>query len=168
MQKSKEKKNIPETDKAQETTELSILKYFEEFGFSTKSSEDYNGEAKYFRLLHYNFTKKLMLELPNAYTTLDAGFPWLVYWITNIISMSKDNYEITHDNKMQLVQILKELQHEDGGFCGSPKGYAHLISTYAAVMAIVNLGIPEAYEIINIDKMKNFLLTPFLTTSSRT
>ena len=158
MQKSKEKKNIPDTDKAQETTELSILKYFEEFGFSTKSSEDYNGEAKYFRLLHYNFAKKLMLELPNAYTTLDAGFPWLVYWITNIISMSKDNYEISHDNKMQLVQILKELQHEDGGFCGSPKGYAHLISTYAAVMAIVNLGIPEAYEIINIDKMKNFLL----------
>ena len=158
MQKLKEKKNIQETDKAQETTELSVLKYFEEFGFSTKSSEDYNVEAKYFRLLHYNFAKKLMLELPNAYTTLDAGFPWLVYWITNIISMSKDNYEISHDNKMQLVQILKELQHEDGGFCGSPKGYAHLISTYAAVMAIVNLGIPEAYEIINIDKMKNFLL----------
>ena len=157
-EKSNEKENKRETDRDQEVTELSVLKYFEEVGFSTKSSEDYNGEAKYFRLLHYNFAKKLMSELPNGYTSLDAGFPWLVYWITNIISMSKDNYEISHENKMQLVQILKELQHEDGGFCGSPKGYAHLISTYAAVMAIVNLGIPEAYDIIDIEKMKNFLL----------
>ena len=158
MKKTKEKEKMRETDKDQERTELSILKFFEEVGFSTKSSEDYEGEAKYYRLIHYNFAKKLMSELPNGYTTLDAGFPWLVYWITNIISMSKDNYEISHDNKMQLVQVLKELQHEDGGFCGSPKGYAHLISTYAAVMAIVNLGIPEAYDIIDIPKMKNFLL----------
>jgi protein farnesyltransferase subunit beta len=152
------KAQMRRTDRDQENTELSVLKFFEEVGFSTKSSEEYEGEAKYFRLLHYNFAKKLMMEMPNGYTTLDAGFPWLVYWITNIISMSKDNYEINHDNKMQLVQILKELQHEDGGFCGNPKGYAHLISTYAAVMAIVNLDMPEAYDIINIPKMKNFLL----------
>ena len=162
MKDEKEKKEGKEmqreTDKDQERTELSVLKFFEEFGFSTKSSEEYEGEAKYYRLLHYNFAKKLMSELPNGYTSLDAGFPWLVYWITNIIQMSKDNYEISHDNKMQLVQILKELQHEDGGFCGTPKGYAHLISSYAAVMAIVNLGIPEAYDIIDIPKMKNFLL----------
>ena len=152
------KAQMRRTDRDQENTELSVLKFFEEVGFSTKSSEEYEGEAKYFRLLHYNFAKKLMMEMPNGYTSLDAGFPWLVYWITNIISMSKDNYEISHDNKMQLVQILKELQHEDGGFCGNPKGYAHLISTYAAVMAIVNLDMPEAYDIIDIPKMKNFLL----------
>ena len=155
---SKAQMRMRRTDRDQENTELSVLKFFEEVGFSTKSSEEYEGEAKYFRLLHYNFAKKLMMEMPNGYTSLDAGFPWLVYWITNIISMSKDNYEISHDNKMQLVQILKELQHEDGGFCGNPKGYAHLISTYAAVMAIVNLDMPEAYDIINIPKMKNFLL----------
>ena len=99
-----------------------------------------------------------MLQMPGAYSTLDSGYPWLVYWITNIIAMCKDNYDISHDNKMQLVQILKELQHEDGGFCGSAKGPAHLISSYAAVMAIVNLNMPEAYEIIDIPKMKNFLL----------
>ena len=155
----KEKENdIRETDKDQEKTELSVLKYFEEAGFSTRTAEEYNGEAKYFRLLHYNFAKKLMLQMPGAYSTLDSGYPWLVYWITNIISMCKDNYAISHENKMQMVQILKELQHEDGGFCGTAKGHAHLISSYAAVMAIVNLNIPEAYEIIDIPKMKNFLL----------
>ena len=39
-----------------------------------------------------------------------------------------------------------------------PKGYAHLISTYGAMMAILNLNIKEAYDIVNIPKMKNFLL----------
>ena len=54
--------------------------------------------------------------------------------------------------------MLKELQHHEGGFCGMPKGYVHLISTYGAMMAILNLNIKEAYDIVDIPKMKNFLL----------
>ena len=156
--KEEKKEKTRRTDIDQENTELRVLKYFEEVGFSTRSSEEFNGEAKYYRLLHYNFAKKLMSKLPGGYSSLDSGYPWLLYWVTNIISMCKDNYALNHNDKMQFVQILKELQHDDGGFCGSPKGHAHLISTYAAVMAIVNLGIPEAYDIIDINKMKNFLL----------
>ena len=83
-----------------------------------------------------------MSKLPGGYSSLDAGYPWLIYWITNVISLCKDNYAINHDNKLQLVKMLKELQHEDGGFCGTTKGHAHLISSYAAVIAIVNLNIP--------------------------
>ena len=157
-EKEEKKEKTRRTDIDQENTELRVLKYFEEVGFSTRSSEEFNGEAKYYRLLHYNFAKKLMSKLPGGYSSLDSGYPWLLYWVTNIISMCKDNYALNHNDKMQFVQILKELQHEEGGFCGSPKGHAHLISTYAAVMAIVNLGIPEAYDIIDINKMKNFLL----------
>lgn len=156
--KEEKKEKTRRTDIDQENTELRVLKYFEEVGFSTRSSEEFNGEAKYYRLLHYNFAKKLMSKLPGGYSSLDSGYPWLLYWVTNIITMCKDNYALNQKDKMQFVQILKELQHEDGGFCGSPKGHAHLISTYAAVMAIVNLGIPEAYDIIDINKMKNFLL----------
>jgi protein farnesyltransferase subunit beta len=72
--------------------------------------------------------------------------------------MCKDSYDLSLDMKMQFVQVLKELQHEEGGFRGSPRGYAHLIATYAAIMSIVNLGIKEAYDIVDIPKMKNFLL----------
>ena len=157
-EREEKKEKTRRTDIDQENTELRVLKYFEEVGFSTRSSEEFNGEAKYYRLLHYNFAKKLMSKLPGGYSSLDSGYPWLLYWVTNIITMCKDNYALNQKDKMQFVQILKELQHEDGGFCGSPKGHAHLISTYAAVMAIVNLGIPEAYDIIDINKMKNFLL----------
>ena len=146
------------TDLDQEKVEEKVLQLFEEAGFSTKDSENFKEFAQYFRFSHYNFAKKLINKMPGGYSSYDSGFPWFTYWITNIISMCKDNYNLTYDNKMQFVQILKELQHEDGGFIGAPKGIAHLISTYAAVMSIVNLGIPEAYDIVDIPKMKNFLL----------
>ena len=157
---SSEKKEeiITRTDFDQNKVEQLVLKLFEEAGFDTKKSEEYKGEAKYYRLAHYNFTKNLINTLPAGYSSLDSGFPWFTYWISNIILMCKDNYDLSHDMKMQFVQVLKELQHEDGGFRGSPRGYAHLIATYAAMMTIANLGIPEAYDIVDIPKMKNFLL----------
>jgi hypothetical protein len=34
------------------------------------------------------------------------------------------------------------------------KGYAYLISTYSGMMVIANLGIKEAYDIVDIKKMK--------------
>ena len=156
----KEKKEVilTRTDNDQSKVEQMILKLFEEAGFDTKESEEFKGDAQYFRLAHYNFTKKLITSLPGGYSSLDSGFPWFTYWITNIILMCKDSYDLSYDMKMQFVQVLKELQHEDGGFRGSPRGYAHLIATYAAIMSIANLGIPEAYDIVDIPKMKNFLL----------
>ena len=54
--------------------------------------------------------------------------------------------------------MLKELQHHEGGFCEMHNGYAHLISTYGAMMAILKLNIKEAYDIVDIPKMKKFLL----------
>lgn len=34
-----------------------------------------------------------------------------------------------------------------------------MASTYAAVLAIVNIGTEEAYRIINVDKMRSYLLS---------
>ena len=72
--------------------------------------------------------------------------------------MLKDHSNIDHGFKLKLVELLKDLQHEDGGFRGAPKGVAHISSTCIAVLAIINLGIPEAYDIIDIPKMRNYLL----------
>ena len=156
--KEEEKEIKTRTDYDQMNVEKQVLKFFEEAEFSTKESEEFKGEAKYFRLAHYNYAKKLITSLPAGYSSLDSGFPWFIYWITNIINICKDNYDLSYDQKMQFVQMLKELQHEEGGFRGSPRGFSHLVATYAAIESIVNLGIPEAYDIVDIPKMKNFLL----------
>lgn len=71
--------------------------------------------------------------------------------------MCKDEYNLSLNTKLMFVEFIKELQHKDGGFCGSAGGFPHLISSYAAVMAIANLAIKEAYDIIDIPKMREFL-----------
>ena len=68
--------------------------------------------------------------------------------------MTKDRYELSYDDKLKFVDMLKELQHHESRFCGMPKGYAHLISTYGAMMAILNLNIKEAYDIVIFQKWK--------------
>ena len=158
MQISKAEEKKTKTDNDQEKIELKVLKLFEEVGFTTKSSEDFQNEAKFYRILHYDLFKKQISQLSPGYINLDSGYPWFIYWILNCIVMCKDNNQIKYETKLEIVQLLKELQHEDGGFRGVAKCQANIISTYAAVMGIVCLGIPEAYDIIDIPKMKNFLL----------
>ncbi len=159
MSTNQEKKNkMSQTDEDQFVTENSVIDCFLPHKFETFLSENFSGEAKYLKKIHYEFAQKLMSKLPLGYMSLDSGYPWFCYWITNILEMTKDKYDLSYDTKLKFVEILKELQHQDGGFCGMPKGYAHLISTYSGMMAIINLGIKEAYDIIDIKKMKEFLL----------
>ena len=159
MSTNQEKKNkMSQTDEDQFLTENSVIDCFLPHKFETFLSENFSGEAKYLKKIHYEFAQKLMSKLPLGYMSLDSGYPWFCYWITNILEMTKDKYDLSYDTKLKFVEILKELQHPDGGFCGMPKGYAHLISTYSGMMAIINLGIKEAYDIIDIKKMKEFLL----------
>ena len=60
--------------------------------------------------------------------------------------------------KLKFVDVLKELQNPEGGFYGFVKGSSHLISTYAGVMSVANLAIPEAYDLIDRKKLKEYLL----------
>ncbi len=36
---------------------------------------------------------------------------------------------------------------------------SHLASSYAAILAIVNIGTPEAYELVDVAGMRKFLLS---------
>jgi len=58
------------------------------------------------------------------------------------------------------VSYLRQCHNsEEGGFRGAPYLISHVASTYAAVMAIVNLGSKEAFELIDLPAMKRYLLT---------
>ncbi len=102
----------------------------------------------------------MMNRIPAGYHQLNSGLPWFAYWTLNVIDMlNKEKIEISHEIKMEFVKYLKELHHEKGGFAGYSKGFPNIISSYAAVLAICILDIPEAYEIIDIKKMKEFILS---------
>ena len=59
----------------------------------------------------------------------------------------------------QFLRFLSQCQHPDGGFCGGNLQSAHTASTYGAVMAIVAIGTPAAYEVIDREKLYAFLLS---------
>jgi protein farnesyltransferase subunit beta len=159
IKEEKENKNKNRTQKDQEKVEKYIREIYSFEKFSIKDSESYDREIEFDLEGHLNFAKNMIHQVPRGYGGIDSGLPWFSYWVLNIIDLcSKNRTEISHNNKLKFVEYLKDLQHKDGGFCGYSKGHSHTVSNYAAVMAIVSLGIEEAYQIIDIPKMKNFLL----------
>lgn len=92
----------------------------------------------------------MLIGLPKGYENLDAGIPWIPYWITQaleILSVRTADYE--EEVKSWLLKYLKNLIHKDGGFMGNIGYERHIASTYGGLCAIVNLGTPEAYDLID-------------------
>ena len=58
------------------------------------------------------------------------------------------------------AEYLRQCHNPDeGGFRGAPYMSSHIASTYAAIMAIVNVGTEKAYNLVDINAMKKFLLS---------
>jgi prenyltransferase beta subunit len=66
--------------------------------------------------------------------------------------------------RTNLTKYLKNLHNnETGGFRGAKSLQSHVASTYGAIMAIVNIGTEEAYEIVKPHRelMRIFLKSVF-------
>lgn len=91
----------------------------------------------------------------------DSGQPWFLYWLLNAIEVCNTQHiQISDDIKKRCCAYLRACHNpKEGGFSGAPHLQSHLASTYSAVMAIVCLATPEAYSIIDVPKMKQYLLS---------
>ena len=156
-----EKKNKKHTSASyivQTKIEEQISSYFKLFNFDTKNSEICDINLEIFLENHINFLNMHKSKLPGGYSSLDSGMPWFAYWFLNIFDLfSMQKFEMSLEYKRQFISYLKSFLNPTGGFSGYSKGYSHLISSYAAVLAIVCLDCTEAYEIIDREKMKNYL-----------
>ena len=90
----------------------------------------------------------------------DSGHPWVVYWTIHGLNLLNDSeYHIGSPKlKNQLVKFLSYCQHPSGGFSGSPGQIAHVASTYAAVLSLVEIGTPEALSLIDRKGMYDFFI----------
>ena len=84
-----------------------------------------------------------MLEkLPGGMVGQDSGQPWFLYWLTN--SLEAINFKdccLTEEEKSRCCTYLRRCHNDqEGGFSGAPGLDSHLASTYAAILAIVNIG----------------------------
>lgn len=60
--------------------------------------------------------------------------------------------------KSRCVSYLSQCHNaEEGGFRGAPHIMSHVASTYAAIMAIVNIGTEEAFKLVDLAAMKKYL-----------
>ena len=149
---------LTKTSIDQKNTENSVIKIFQKYGFDINDAESFVNQINFNPQIHYNYAASMIYNLPPSFKYLDSGMPWFTYWILNILEITNiQDYELPHSLKLKFVEILKELQHPEGGFRGYSYGIPHLASNYAAILAICLLGIKEAYEIVNIDKMRRYL-----------
>ncbi|MCI4389723.1 hypothetical protein PGIGA_G00101760 [Pangasianodon gigas] len=114
-------------------------------------------EPTLLREQHYQYLKKGLRHLSDAYECLDASRPWLCYWILHSLELLEE--PVPASVASDVCQFLARCQSPTGGFAGGPGQHAHLAPTYAAVNALCILGTEEAYSVINREKLLDFLFS---------
>ncbi|KAG7283042.1 hypothetical protein CRUP_012935, partial [Coryphaenoides rupestris] len=104
-------------------------------------------EPTLLREQHYQYLKKGLRTLSDAYECLDASRPWLCYWILHSLELLEE--PIPAAVASDVCQFLARCQSPTGGFAGGPRQHAHLAPTYAAVNALCIIGTEEAYSVID-------------------
>jgi protein farnesyltransferase subunit beta len=91
----------------------------------------------------------------------DGGQPWFLFWNSQSLElMAQPNQRLDAEMKERCVQYLGQCHNsEEGGFRGAPYIASHVASSYAAVIAIVNIGTKEAYDLVDLQQMKKYLLS---------
>lgn len=108
------------------------------------------------RQVHTAFLQGGLGQLNAGFAALDAGRPWICYWIVHSLALLNAPLPdgISADD---VADFLACCQHPTGGFGGGPMQLAHLAPTYAAVCALVTLGTEYALSIIDRVALLEFL-----------
>ena len=90
----------------------------------------------------------------------DSGQPWFLYWILNSLEITNQNaLKLTESHKAKCVSYLRQCWNPtEGGFAGAPGLQVHVASTYAAMLAIANIGTKEAFDIVDRELMRKYLI----------
>ncbi len=106
---------------------------------------------------HIDFLKRGLVRLSSDYECLDASRPWLCYWIVHALSLL--DYTLMPAETHKVVEFLRKCQCREGGFGGGPGQLPHLATTYAAVLALCEIGTKEAYDVIDRPALQRFILS---------
>lgn len=96
---------------------------------------------------HTEFLCRLLGGLPQAFVSLDASKPWLVYWISHALLLLGPAKQ-----RPGFVAALRRCIHS-GAFGGGPGQIPHLATTFSAIAAIATIGTTEAYSLIHVSAL---------------
>ncbi|KAF9145008.1 hypothetical protein BGX30_010667 [Mortierella sp. GBA39] len=98
------------------------------------------------------------IDKPGSHlVALDASKPWLCYWILHALDLL--GYRIPERLAVRAISTMQHIQSPTGGFGGGPGQEAHVATTYAAVNTLAIIGTKEAYDVINRETLKDFLMS---------
>ncbi|XP_050442858.1 protein farnesyltransferase subunit beta [Adelges cooleyi] len=143
-----------DTSSSQSEVERKISSLFELYCSKVECDPDV---PVLYKPIHLSYIRSHLFKLPQNYECLDSSRPWLCYWLCQSLALL--NYELTSEEKSNVVSFLSKCQHETGGFSGGPNQMPHLAPTYAAVSALCLIGTEEAFNTINRKKLHSFLMS---------
>lgn len=105
---------------------------------------------------HVSALKKgLCQPLPAHFQRAFCAQTWTVYWISHSLSLLDEKDYLDRVSK-NVITFMKECEHPDGGYSGSPGQIAHIATTYAAISALIVYSSDEALESINRNTLVKF------------
>lgn len=132
-----------ESSRVQDATIDEVLPFLqgEEFDYCNS-----HGLPHLDRRLHVKFLHKQLGKLPAAFTTADPSRPWFFYWcLSALVLLGEDVMEY----RQRLVDTVRPMQNQDGGFAGGFGHTSHLATSYATVLSLALVGGEDAYEVID-------------------
>ncbi|KAG5915146.1 hypothetical protein E4U42_000117 [Claviceps africana] len=103
---------------------------------------------------HVKFLQKQLGQLPPMYKSADSSRPWMLYWCLNGLSILGEDVA---KYRSRLIETVRPMQNEGGGFGGGFGQTSHLATTYPIVLSLALVGGTDAYEVIDRRSMWKWL-----------
>ncbi|KAI1724031.1 prenyltransferase and squalene oxidase repeat domain-containing protein [Ditylenchus destructor] len=113
------------------------------------------GKPLLLRELHKAYIESSLENLSKSYMSMDASRAWFCFW--GLHSLRILGYKPRKDLQARIIEFIKSCEAPEGGYGGGPTQLPHLATTYAAVMALISIGTPEAFECIDRRRLYKFI-----------
>ena len=102
---------------------------------------------------HIAYLMRCLNGLSASHASLDASRTWITYWLLHSLDLL-DARPVDHFPA--IISFLASCAHPSGGFGGGPGQVPHTAATYAAVLALLIIGTPAAWEVIDRHALHRF------------
>ncbi|ANZ76784.1 BA75_03912T0 [Komagataella pastoris] len=110
------------------------------------------------KVQHLSFVKYFLeTNLPAGFIALDASHTWMIFWLVNSLLLLGG--KIDQDMSSKISENILSYLNEDGGFGGGAGLISHVVSSYAAVMALFLSNDPNVLAKIDRQKTYEWLLS---------
>ncbi|CZS99160.1 related to RAM1-protein farnesyltransferase, beta subunit [Rhynchosporium graminicola] len=123
-------------------------------GLNPDAEYNTHGVPRLGRERHIAFLHKSLGRLPAGYVAADASRPWMFYWALNGLATMGEDISGYRD---RLINTVRPIQNNAGGFGGGNGQMSHLAPTYAILLSLALVGGTEAFDLIDRKSMWKWL-----------